>query len=535
MLNYLVGQDRQRHDHSFHTPGILHEQMEDLEIEAYSGLQVRIRRGMALDALGRLIEVTDERKLVQVPPPHQPDCAYIVVEADTPPGHNSNALAYPAKITVQYRKPSLAEGQIELARIQMQPGTTQITRAEHADRPGINEIDRTQVMRAGAFDRATQDRLQILEEGLFERLYHYQLAARKRHNQGLHTPGIVPNVWNDLMVVALPKLEIQVQPGMAIDAEGNELLVPVSRTLRVEPPKHLPPIAYVVIRHRTATSRSRSDYGTLFTADDEPSDLDIQFRPPDNQSEIELARIQLLDNLEQQGISNPDPSSPPGGNQIDRSFITWAGAALRRVPETLPSESSEKLIAQLHDNRRDFASLTARFPTPSLDDVRHAVINLEMLARTQSLTQGKLPSALHMIAKIAADVVKEVGKGYPAVVARSEFTAFDAASERYSKAFTSGELLNELLSRQNVVAESARILSEVVFRRPVVRLNQSRYTVTAHGTSGTLTLNAEAEAFNQQRIVRYELLKRRRAPSKKGIIAWTRQSFHLNGTNRRCK
>lgn len=136
------------------------------------------------------------------------------------------------------------------------------------------------------------------------------------------------------------------------------------------------------------------------------------------------------------------------------------------------------------------------------------MINLEMLACTQSLTPDKLPSALHMIAKIAADVVKEVGEHYPAVARRSEFWEFAAASERYSKAFASGESLNELLNLQSVVAESARILSEVIFRRPIVRLKQTHYTLRAHGASATLRLDAEAQAFEEQQIVLYRLLKR---------------------------
>lgn len=498
------------HLRSHHTPGVLYGQMKNLRVVAYRDLQVNVQPGVALDALGRLVEVSDEQNLLEVPVPQQRDVVYIVLQADTASGKKSDAFAYPAKLTAQFRKPDAAAGQIELARIPVQPDATQINSPDDPERPGINEIDTTRVVWSGALDNSTQARLQTLEDTLFERLHHYQQATRRRHNQGLHTVGVVPNVGNEmgkeLTVVARGGLDVQVQPGMAIDADGNELYVSEPQILRVELPKRLPRVAYITIRAREVGDSGNTNMAYLEEA--ETPVLKVEYQRPDNLSVIELARIQMLEDIESVGISDQPYGSPPRGNQIDRNHIIRAGAAVSVIPDVLPAAINDRLVQQLGDNRRDFAALNTRFHTPSLDDARHAILNLEMLVRNQSLMPSRLPDTLHMIAMIAADGVHEVAERYPAVAARSAFRELDSASEAYLAAFTKGESLNGLLTSQNQLAEAGRKLAELEFRRPIVRLEQTQYTVTAEGSSATITLRAEVEVAKDLRVEVYRLRKR---------------------------
>ncbi|MBD2037667.1 hypothetical protein H6F76_22165 [Leptolyngbya sp. FACHB-321] len=70
---------------------------------------------------------------------------------------------------------------------------------------------------------------QFLVEKDFEDEQKYHLDMRRRHNRLLHTPGIAEG----LQVIKTAARQIKVMPGMAIDAQGREMLLLEDFTLNL--------------------------------------------------------------------------------------------------------------------------------------------------------------------------------------------------------------------------------------------------------------------------------------------------------------
>jgi hypothetical protein len=491
-LELDVGENCKLHDRALHTPGILFGQKDDLAVVPHDKLEIMVLPGFALDAFGRLLEVAHTQTLGKVPATEESKLTFVVAEANTEAGHQGKRFTYPAKITIQEQAADVAGGQIELARIQVAPHATQIRPADDAEQSWINKIDRSRVVWAGAVNRKTEERLAVIETALFQRLPTYLIQTRGAHNQGLHTPGIVPRVDQELMVIALPGKgrQITVQKGMALDIFGNELHILAEKTLEVAVPKHGQRTAYVVIHHRAITRVLTSDPHHSFHVGDGEAQLDIRFAEPDNESEIELARIHLLENVETEGITNPH--GEPRGNQIDRRNVIWAsGHATATAAHPIPGSTREKLVKQLDSDRKAFAALATHFPTPALDDLRHALVNLAMMVRAQTITLDKLPTMLAMIATMITDVIQETGERYPAIHESTDYRDWDSASERYRKAITDGKAFDDLLDQQRTVADQARRVANRTLPRPAVTVYERKYQVTASGDYATLRLTVK--------------------------------------------
>lgn len=510
-LDQQVVENQALHDRGLHTPGILHGQGENLLVEAYAERQINVRRGLALDAFGRLIEVTDKRNLLDIPIPKRPDLLYVVAAADTTTINAKPPFIYPAKLSIQERAADPTQGQLELARIHVAPDAAAINNAQNPAQPRINEIDHTYIVWAGAVNREADRRLALLEEILFQRLHTYQRQMRQELNQGLRTPGIVPHIGTaagkELAVVAYKGLTIQVQPGLAIDAAGHELRLLAPRLLPVELPKQLPHIAYITIQHQPLLNAPDKAPQALYQLDDTESVLDVRFQQPDNELVIELARIHLSKAVLTTGITNPH-AGPPRDNEIDRRAIHWAGALAPHAAKPLPEPLRERLISQLSADRQDFTALAEQFPTLALDELRHALINLEMSVRARTIVADQLPDGLALIATTLTEVVTALGKRYPTIRARTVYQAFDAASEAYRQAFAADQTLDELLNRQAAVAASARRLAGLTLRRPTAQPEQTTYQATTNGSYATVRLKIQATADQGQTIKSYRLFKR---------------------------
>ncbi len=341
----------------------------------------------------------------------------------------------------------------------------------------------------------------------------YHQAKRRLHNRGLHTPGIIPGEGGELGVEAAGGLNLRVLTGAALDGDGNEIYLGISRTLTVDPGEYeLPQLVYVVIRYR----EYESDYVENVDAPEysgntrvtEIPTVELSISAPDNQTAIEIARIDLQPGVTE--ITVPEDPAHPGGNQIDRRFVHWAGSVGVSEPE-LPPQVLERLVQLMVDNRRDFAALEGRFPVPSAGDVRHAAISLEMLTRLGAVKAVQLGDVLATLAAIEQDVAQELGTSYPALPSITEFQAYRDAVSRLLETISSGPAPDEdqsahidlILTRQAAVAEAARELAEVVLRAPEAEAGTD-VTVTAHEGEATVPLDASgSRAFEGRDIVRY--------------------------------
>ena len=79
------------------------------------------------------------------------------------------------------------------------------------------------------------------------------------------------------------------------------------------------------------------------------------------------------------------------------------------VAPKLPTALRERIAQLMRDKRRDFGALATRFPVPSATDVRQTALNLETLARNDSLKAETLSEVLTMLAALEHDVGQEIG------------------------------------------------------------------------------------------------------------------------------
>lgn len=165
----------------------------------------------------------------------------------------------------------------------------------------------------------------------------YHLEKRKIHNRFLHTPGIVYGCLDNLNVTATEDgTALYIAPGYAIDGEGRDLYLPRPDKLGINPQNYNPPAtAYVVISYGQEEidlrpNAANPEYSGHAFIKEWPK-VEITTDEPDNHHVIELARIRLSEKATR--VKKPEETDNPGPNEIDRRFITRAGAT--RTPVKL--------------------------------------------------------------------------------------------------------------------------------------------------------------------------------------------------------
>ena len=333
----------------------------------------------------------------------------------------------------------------------------------------------------------------------------YHLEKRRLHNRGLHTPGVIPGERNELRVEAAGGLNLRVMPGAALDGEGNEIYLGVPRILTVDPGDYsLPRLVYVAISYREEESGYVENVDTPeFSGNTRVSEipgLELTTEAPDNLTRIELARVDLQPGVTV--IAAPADPQNPGGNEIDMRFVRKAGSVGVEEERLSPAEL-DRLIQLMADGRRDFAALDGRFPVPSVSDVRHGALSLEMLARLGEIRPGRLGDVLAALAAVEQDVAQELGAAYPALVPIPEFAAYRDAVSALLERIRQGAGMDVLLTAQAAVSEAARELSEIALRAPEADAGGD-ITVTAREGEATVTLDASgSRAFEGREVVRY--------------------------------
>lgn len=335
----------------------------------------------------------------------------------------------------------------------------------------------------------------------------YYLDKMRLHNKGLHTPGIIRGIGQELRVEPVglaDPMSVRVMPGSAIDADGNEIFLGAPRILTITPGPTLPEVVYLSINYAEKVTdyvdnKEAAQYSGHTRVSEVP-DLAANTTQPNNRTSIELARIDLQAGV----ISVESPVDPdnPGGNQIDQRFVLWAGSVGITQPGLTPAQISA-ITTVMQDKRQDFAALDRRFPVPSASDVRSAALTAEMLSRTDNLKSEHLPNILSIMAAVEQDVEQELGVEYPILTTTGEYQAYQAAIDDLQAALLAGLDNSVLLTRQSRVSEAARQLSEVVIQPPIAGTGQNR-TVSATGGQAVVRLDASSsQGFSGRQVVRY--------------------------------
>jgi hypothetical protein len=341
-----------------------------------------------------------------------------------------------------------------------------------------------------------------------EQTYHQKKL--ELHNRWLHNPGVVRSERDELSVEAAGGLQVQVLSGAAVDGHGHEIILPESRVLDVGAELDLgqddaPSLVYVIIEYDEA----KTDYVENVEQPQYSGHIHITERPrlkatldtPDNQAQLELARIDLSPGATE--ILDPEDPDNPKANEIDRRYVLWAGPldveAVLVSPETL-----EHLIQVMSRTRRDFAALDQRFPTPSVNDARHAALTLEMLARTGCVHAEHLPRLMTVVAAIEQDAGQELKARYGNVLSTAaEFHDYLAAVQHLQSVLRPRDDETRILNAQDAVAEAARELSEMAAETPIADAGRDRM-ITCLEDEATVTLDGTRSwARGERTIIRY--------------------------------
>lgn len=337
----------------------------------------------------------------------------------------------------------------------------------------------------------------------------YHLEKRKLHNRRLHTPGILHGERNEMVVEAIGGLNIRVNPGAALDSEGNEIYLGSSRELQIDPSKYtLPQKVYVAVRFKEENANfvdniEAPEYSG-HTRIAELADVKVQATEPDGKTALELARIDLS-----AGVTEVRPAADPAdpkANEIDRRYVRWAGS-VGISDLQLSADDVEEIVLKMRRTRRDFASLGMRFPVQSLPDIGYASVSIELLARSNNLAIAQIPSVLEMLASIEQDVGQELGAAYGIIVSRAEYIAYQDAVAALQADLRAGRPYDVLLTDQGNVAEKARELSEVIIQPPLADAGIDQVVGTQEDEIA-LTLDASgSQAFGDHVLKTYKWSK----------------------------
>ena len=176
---------RKLHNRGLHTPGIIRGEREELRVIPTGGLNVQVCCGAALDSDGNEIYLEQTRTLTIDPPETLPQLVYIVIKYyDEPSDHVENVensqysgdtrIAEIPFLQIINTVPD-NKTWLELARIDLQPGVTEISTPADPQNPVGNEIDLRFVKQAGSVGVAEE----VLTPQDLERLIHLMVDGRR--------------------------------------------------------------------------------------------------------------------------------------------------------------------------------------------------------------------------------------------------------------------------------------------------------------------------------------------------------------------
>jgi hypothetical protein len=492
------------HHRGLHTPGIIASDELKVTTKAGSGFVVQVGPGAAVDGEGNILYLPAARELAIPLPASLPQIVYVYAQyaewgTDIQLNPEDPDYSGPTRVTelpeINWSlDPPDNCGRLELARIDLQSGVTAIADPTSGASPGPNEIDTRHAPRAGAAD----PRFGALFERL-QKLHEYHLAKQQRHNQGLYEPGLLCDVLEKFSVLPAGGLDVEVRPGAALDGAGNELYLDQSMRLSIPPPT-APRRVYVVASYEDDFGAYLAEPALPFRNSFRTAKVSLVDAAPNSVAWIELARIDLTANATE--VRSPADPGRPQPNEIDRRSVHCALS--KAVVETrLPAELRDRIIELMRLKRGAFAALGARFPVPSTTDVRQAAVNVETLARNESLRPARLAEVWGLLAALEQDVGQEIGAAYPPVVDKPEFKHYQDTVAALGAALYARENEQILLNRQSDVVTAAGDLAEVVFEAPEADAGPDQTIPTLTGQADVKLDAGSSQAHDDQKIVRY--------------------------------
>ena len=253
----------------------------------------------------------------------------------------------------------------------------------------------------------------------------YHIEKRMLHNRAFHAPGVVPGYGDECKVTSRGRgdLSLEVGSGYAIDGSGHDVVLPEKQIRTINPADFkLPQTVYLVLRYVEELTdfiayRESLDYQGHRRVE-EGHKLELSIVEPDVTHEVELARVHLEKGAKR--ITDARDPRAPGPNEIDLRFVRRAGVSGQFLGGMLQLRLGEAVTFQ----KRIFSHLARVKKILAAQDAFHALITLDMLAKTAYVDHSNVWDLLQTVAELEWDVVAEVESRVPDLSARREFTAF---------------------------------------------------------------------------------------------------------------
>ncbi|WP_319423489.1 DUF4159 domain-containing protein [Pleurocapsa sp. FMAR1] len=190
----------------------------------------------------------------------------------------------------------------------------------------------------------------LLTAERWQRAHDYQRKRQNLHYQSINQPGIVCGlgVWvipapEDVAAQYRDNRWVQIQPGIAIDLEGNPIIVPHQINFRIatELKESEPVTVYLVAQYRDPDHLGASPDQEVVQ---ETFRIDERSRPPER-SEVELCRV-LLRSSQQELLCTPADVFFPGYGDLDLRYRRQAQARPQGLVQIAEINSDDEDCSQ---------------------------------------------------------------------------------------------------------------------------------------------------------------------------------------------
>jgi len=307
----------------------------------------------------------------------------------------------------------------------------------------------------------------------------YHIDKRRLHNRLLHSPGIIYGYAGDLKVTARARgdLSVEVQPGYAIDGQGNDLMIfdAAIRNINLEEFR-LPQTIYVVLRYYEELTdfiayKENLEYkGHRRVL--ESCRVEISQTEPDINREVELARIYLEKGVAR--VRDARDTSDPKGNEIDMRFTPRGGMSGSNMPPALRLR-----LENLLNTIRRGAIEYSRRGVISAHDVIQATNTALMMLYGNMLDLKNVFDVFKLIVEAEGELALDVDVHHPTIAQKKEFSEYRRQVEILRGLL--GENKNNMDSYMNLLAYQAKcteiMSSAVAGEKPLIQAPEEKKEV----------------------------------------------------------
>ncbi|HEX2574614.1 MAG TPA: hypothetical protein VH877_34020 [Polyangia bacterium] len=289
----------------------------------------------------------------------------------------------------------------------------------------------------------------------------YHIEKRKLHNRSAHAPGVCLGYAGDLRVQARSRgdLSFEVQPGYAIDGQGNDLVLWEPQIRAIVPEEYkLPTLLYVVIRFSEELTdfiayKENLEYKGHRRVM-ESARIEITQTPPDIQQEVELARILL----EKGAVRIRDARDPndPRPNEIDLRYVPHAGIA----GSFFDPATRMRITDALRQLRKSFLYMAREGKVVTAHDALAATLSASALHACEILDLRNIFDVMALIIEMQQECAIEIETSQPLLAQRKEFADFRKHIEILKGIL--GERRYTLDSMQNLTAYQQKTAEIVI-------------------------------------------------------------------------